>query len=128
MGQNLEQNKETAKRFYAMAFNEGKPREAVEKHTGDYYRQHNPHVGDGKENFINYFEDLARDFPDKRIHFKRAIAEGNYVALHTYQEWPGDDDYATIDIFGFDDKGKIIEHWDVLQPIPEEFANDNGMF
>jgi len=128
MDRNLEQNKETAKRFYAMAFNDGEPREAVEKYTGDYYRQHNPHVGDGKENFIKYFADLARDYPDKRIHFKREIAEDNYVVLHTFQEWPGDDDYATIDIFGFDDNGKIIEHWDVLQPIPVEFAHDNGMF
>lgn len=128
MSHKLEQNKETAKRFYAMAFNDGNPREAVKKYTGVHYRQHNPHVGDGKENFIKYFEDLARDYPDKRLHFKHAIAEDNYVVLHTYQEWPGDEDYATIDIFGFDDNGKIIEHWDVLQPIPQEFAHDNGMF
>jgi predicted SnoaL-like aldol condensation-catalyzing enzyme len=124
----LERNRANVMAFYDLMFNQCRPAEAIELYAGAEYRQHNPDVPDGKQSFIDYFERMGRDYPGKRVEFVRSVAEGDLVVLHCHQTWPGFPDYAGIDIFRLDDDGKVVEHWDVLQTVPDEMAHDNGMF
>lgn len=123
----LSKNKENAIAFYKMAY-EGNPRKAVDLFVGKEYIQHNPDVADGLSGFIEYFQRMKEEYPDKSIDFVRCIAEGNLVALHSHQVWPGNDEYVTMDFFRFDENGKICEHWDAIQKIPSKSANPNTMY
>ncbi|MCB2204806.1 nuclear transport factor 2 family protein [bacterium] len=127
MTADAEANKSNAIAFYRMAYS-GDPKGAVEKYVGDDYIQHNPLVGNGKQSFIDYFTEMQQQYPDKSIEFVRAVAEGDLVALHTHQVWPGNDEWVTMDFFRFDAAGKVVEHWDCIQQIPSETRNGNTMY
>lgn len=123
----LEANKQNAIDFYKTAYY-GNPKLAIEKYIGKEYIQHNPDVVDGTKGFIDYFERMQKEYPQKSIEFVRCIGEGNLVALHTHQTWPGNEQYVTMDFFRFDENGKICEHWDAIQQIPIQSANPNTMY
>ena len=127
MQYDLETNKQNAIEFYRTAYL-GDPVRAVELYVGAEYIQHNPAVGDGKQPFIDYFTEMADKYPDKDIEFVRAVTEGDLVALHTHQTWPGNEEYVTMDFFRFDENGKIVEHWDSIQIIPDETKSGNLMY
>ena len=71
---------------------------------------------------------MGAEYPDKSIEFVRSVAEDNMVALHTHQTWPDNEEYVTMDFFRFDESGKIVEHWDSMQEIPSDSANNNTMY
>jgi predicted SnoaL-like aldol condensation-catalyzing enzyme len=124
----LERHKRTVRSFYERAFNDGDPEGAVEAHLGDRYIQHNPQAADGAEAFIGFVKWYRGEFPELRVEIKRVIAEGDLVVTHSLiTTSPEDRGTAAVDIFRLED-GKIVEHWDVLQPVPTEAANDNTMF
>lgn len=127
----LARNKRNVVEFYELAFNQSKPREAVERYVGDTYKEHSPDVPDGKDGLIWHFETLARESPGKRLAIKRALAEGHHVIVHRWTKIPallGDSETMAIDIFRLDDNGKIVEHWDVQQRIPRSSTNRNSIF
>jgi predicted SnoaL-like aldol condensation-catalyzing enzyme len=128
MNDQLEANKRIVSEWNELALNQRKPEEAVAKYIGAQYRQHNPGAADGTEPFIAFVKRFAQAFPDFRIEPKRIIAEGNYVVLHSHLvPKPGDRGSAVVDIFRLEN-GRIVEHWDVVQEVPETPANNNTMF
>lgn len=131
----LERNKQTVVAFYTTAFNDGDPVGAVERYIGvdengaKTYTQHNPYAVDGPQGFIDFVTGLKAQFPDAHVDIVRVIAEGDLVITHSHlTSSPSDRGRAAADIFRIDDDGKVVEHWDVLQEIPETSANGNGMF
>jgi predicted SnoaL-like aldol condensation-catalyzing enzyme len=123
----LQENKEAVIAFYNAALNQ-KDFNAAEKYLGARYIQHNPLAPDGAEGLKDYIQFLRERYPDAHSEIKRVFAEGDYVILHVHAiREPGTRGMAIVDIFRLDN-GKIVEHWDAIQEIPEKSANPNGMF
>jgi predicted SnoaL-like aldol condensation-catalyzing enzyme len=124
----LDRNKQTVIAFITRAFNDKQPADAVAKYVGSAYIQHDPQSPDGAEAFVQFATGFAGQFPQLSIDIKRVIAEGDLVVSHLLINMaPEDRGMAAVDIFRLQD-GKIVEHWDVLQPAPEKAANNNTMF
>ncbi|MDQ4071035.1 MAG: nuclear transport factor 2 family protein [Actinomycetota bacterium] len=124
----IEQNKKTVVGYLETALNAKQPAEAVAAYVGPRYIQHNPQAPDGPDAFIAFVEGFTQQFPDARIDVRRVVAEGDLVVTHSLLTVGATDrGTAAVDIFRLED-GKIVEHWDVLQPVPETAANDNTMF
>jgi predicted SnoaL-like aldol condensation-catalyzing enzyme len=122
-----EQNKKNVVEFYEKAINQ-KDFEAASKYMGPRYRQHNPMAADGPGGLQGYIQFLRAKYPDSRSEIKQVFADGDYVILHVHAvREPGTRGSAIVDIFKLEN-GKVVEHWDVIQDIPEKAANANGMF
>ena len=123
----MEENKKAVTEFYDLAINQ-KNFEAAAKFIGPRYVQHNPRAADGPEGLKAFLGVLREKFPDYHSDIKRAFADGDYVILHVHSvREKGSRGRAIVDIFKLEN-GKIVEHWDVVQDIPEKSANTNGMF
>ena len=126
-GEKEEANKKAVVEFYDRAINQ-KDFEAASRYFGDRYVQHNPNAPDGIEGFKAFLGFLREKFPQSRSEIKRVLADGDFVIVHVHAvRTPGERGSAIVDIFRLEN-GKIVEHWDVVQPIPEKAANGNGMF
>ena len=120
-------NKEIVGAFLKMAFGEGNVKEAVAKYTNGY-KQHNPTVKDGPEGLIEFASNMGKQFPTMKYDIKRMFQDGDFVIVHAHLRLnPNEKGMAVIDIFRCQ-KGKVVEHWDVMQQIPEKAANTNTMF
>jgi len=122
----VEANKRAVVEYYELAFNGHNPREAVERYVGSEYIQHNPQAPDGPEAFIGFVD----AFPEVHVDIRRVVGDGDVVVTHSLIKFSSQDERGTVaaDFFRLNDDGKIVEHWDVLQPFPEESANDHPMF
>jgi predicted SnoaL-like aldol condensation-catalyzing enzyme len=122
-----ERNKRTVVEFYEAAINQ-KDFAAASKYMGQRYTQHNPLAADGPAGLQAYLQFLREKFSKSHSEIKKVFADGDYVILHVHAvRVPGTRGNAIVDIFKLED-GKVVEHWDVIQEIPEKAANGNGMF
>ena len=126
--QQAEQNKKIVIDFYEGVFIKHQVKDYADRYIGSQYIQHNPHVPDGKAPFVEYFTGYFKENPDAKSVIKRAVAEGDLVFLHVHSTQNAQDrGVAVVDIFRVGN-GKIVEHWDVQQDVPEPSANNNTMF
>jgi predicted SnoaL-like aldol condensation-catalyzing enzyme len=128
MAYQLEANKQIVQEFYELAFNQHEPEAAAAKYLGKTYRQHNPTIANGAEPFIAFVRNFIKAYPALRITIKRIIAERDLVAVHSHlTATPSDRGSAVMDIFRLENR-KIVEHWDIIQAVPEVSVNRNTMF
>jgi predicted SnoaL-like aldol condensation-catalyzing enzyme len=119
---------EAVRGFLDMAFNLGEPAAAASEYVGSTYVQHKPQVADGVEPFIAFVSGMRSKFPEMHLEIKRVVAQGDIVVTHSHMTLaPGSPGIAVADFFRFEE-GKVVEHWDVIQNIPDASANWNGMF
>jgi predicted SnoaL-like aldol condensation-catalyzing enzyme len=112
-----------------LAFNDKKPEEAVAKYGGPVYIQHNPQAADGFQAFIDFVKFFTTQNPQLHVDIKRVIGECDMVVTHSHLTLsPSDRGSAVADIFRLNRQGKVVEHWDVIQAVPDTSANDNTMF
>lgn len=122
-----EANRQLVTSFYDAFFNQHQTVDAS-KVVADDYIQHNPDVPDGKEPFVSYFTGYFKENPQSRARIIRSAVDGDLVYLHVHStENAKDRGQAVVDIFRVE-KGMIVEHWDVIQNVPEKAANKNTMF
>ncbi len=122
------ENTAAARAFLQLAFVEGEPELAAERFFGATYTQHSPGLADGAAPFVEFARGLRAENPELGLEIRRTFAEGDLVALHTRVTGVGEGELAAVDMYRFDAAGKIVEHWEVIQPVPSEAANQNGMF
>ncbi|MBN3860041.1 polyketide cyclase [Neisseriaceae bacterium PsAf] len=123
-----ERNKAIVRDFYEGVFIKHEVAKYSDKYIGNVYTQHNPHVADGKKPFVDYFTQYFIDNPDSRHIIKKIIADNDLVVLHVHSmDNKQDRGQAIVDIFRVKNN-KIVEHWDVIQAIPETSSNNNTMF
>ena len=124
----LDDNKRLVTEFYELAINQQKPAEAARKYIELPYRQHNPEVVDGPNGFVQFLSEMQKKHPKLKVVISKALADDDLVALHVHlTREPNDPGLAIAEFFRLKN-GKIIEHWDVVQPVPENSANGNSMF
>jgi predicted SnoaL-like aldol condensation-catalyzing enzyme len=122
-----EANKKAVVAFYEAGLNQ-KDFAAAQKYMGPRYTQHNPNVADGPDGLRKFLDFLREKYPQSHSDIKQAFADGDYVILHVHaKREPNAAGSAIVDIFKLEN-GKIVEHWDVIQPVPDKSANNNGMF
>jgi predicted SnoaL-like aldol condensation-catalyzing enzyme len=124
----LESNKRTVVAFFTRSYNDQEPADAVSKYVGSQYIQHNPDTAEGAAAFVESTKQWIAQSPKVSVEIERVIAQGDLVVTHDLvRRSPDDRGFVGIDIFRLEN-GKIVEHWDARQPVPEKAANNNTMF
>jgi len=124
-----EKNKELVTAFYELAINQKRPTESAGRYIGLPYTQHNPEVPkNGPDGFIQFIEGMFKKHPGLRVTIHKAVADGNVVALHVHLKRDESDPGIAVAEFFRVENGRIVEHWDVMQPVPEKTASGNAMF